>query len=99
MKILAIEKEKPGLTSDDFKPYSTNEAKMVWKLYENGVIREIYFGKEKHNAHIIMESENLETAKQILAELPLVKNNLIEFEFTTLIAYTGFSRLFTKTEE
>lgn len=95
MKILAIEKEKPGLTSDDFKPYSAKEAKVVWDLYEKGIIREIYFGQEKHNAHIILECESKEMAKQILDDLPLVKNKLIEFEFTTLVAYTGFSRLFS----
>jgi muconolactone delta-isomerase len=69
---------------------------MVWDLYEKGIIREIYFGQEEHNAHIIMECENKEVAQTVLADLPLVKNKLIEFELTTLGAYTGFSRLFLK---
>lgn len=95
MKILAIEKEKPGLTAEDFKPHSVNEARLVWDLYEKGIIREIYFGEEEHNAHIILECDNKDIAKQILEELPLVKNNLIEFELTVLVPYTGFRRLFS----
>ncbi len=96
MKILAIERENPGLTSKDFKPYLDHEAKMVWELYEKGVIREIYFGAEEHNAHIVLECENLEKAQNILNDLPLVRNNLIKFDLTTLIPYNGFNRLFMK---
>jgi len=33
MKIIAIEKEYEGKTSEDFKPYLEEEAKAVWKLY------------------------------------------------------------------
>lgn len=96
MKILAIEKEKPGLSAEDFKPHSKQEAEMVWNLYEQGIIREIYFGKEEHNAHIILECDCKETAVRILNNLPLVKNNLIEFELTTLVPYSGFVRLFSE---
>ena len=99
MKILAIEKEKSGLTSENFKPYLEHEAKMVWELYEQGIIREIYFGKEEHNAHLILECESIDQVKEILNELPLVRNNLIQFELTTLLPYNGFTRLFSKTKE
>ena len=96
MKILAIEKENPGLTAKDFEPHLECESKMVWELYAKGIIREIYFGEENHTAHIIMECGDKDKAKRILDKLPLVKNNLIRFELTTLVPYTGFKRLFNE---
>ena len=99
MKILAIEREDLGIKAEDFKPHLEKEAKKVWELYESGIIREIYFGQELHNAHIIMECESKVEATSILNKLPLVQNNMIYFELTVLEPYTGFSRLFTKTEE
>jgi len=33
MKIIAIEKEYAGKTSEDFKPFLKSEAKKVWELY------------------------------------------------------------------
>ena len=97
MKILAIEKELPGLTAADFQPYLKKEALKVLELYQRGIISEIYFGKKEHNAIIIMECKNEEEALQILQDLPLVKNGLISFSVIELMPYNGFSRL--KTDE
>lgn len=93
MKILAIEKELPGLTTADFKPYLKAEAGRVLELYEQGIIREIYFGRQEHNAVIIMECNSVQEATEILEELPLVKNKLINFSVIELMPYDGFSRL------
>ena len=43
MKILALEKELPGLTANNFEPLLKAEAKHVYDLQQKGVIREIYF--------------------------------------------------------
>jgi hypothetical protein len=94
MKILAIEKEAAGKTRHDFKPFLKDEALKVWQLYKIGIIREIYFNKEENTAVIIMECENKNDAQNILNDLPLVKNNLINFEIIPLSAYNGFERLF-----
>ena len=48
MKILAIEKEIPGITDDKFtKEILQKEAKKVWELYKAGIIRELYFHKDE----------------------------------------------------
>ncbi len=93
MKILAIEKEKEGLTALEFKPYLEDEAKKVWELQHNDIIREIYFNNENH-AVLILECADINEAKNILNELPLVKNELISFKLMSLSPYPGFSRLF-----
>ena len=55
MKILAIEKELPNISSNDFKTYLKTEALRVWELYQSEIIREIYFDKNEHNTAIILE--------------------------------------------
>ncbi|UCH13405.1 MAG: hypothetical protein JSV22_09840 [Bacteroidales bacterium] len=93
MKFLAIENEKEGLTSEDFKPFLEKEAKKVWELQQKGLIREIYFNDQR-NAVIILECKNSDEAKIILNSLPLAKNKLISFELMALLPYSGFVRLF-----
>jgi hypothetical protein len=94
MKILAIENEYEGKSSDDFKPYLKDEAKVVWELYMKNFIREIYFRNDKTSAVLILECESAEEAEKTLTELPLVKEKLIYFEIIPLVAYPGFERLF-----
>jgi hypothetical protein len=94
MKILAIEKEFAGKTAEDFQPYLEAEARRVWELYKNGVIREIYFRADRTSAVLILECENLEEAKEKLSTLPLVQEDLIYFDFIPLAPYPGFERLF-----
>lgn len=92
MKFLAIEIEKEGLSTNDFQPYLKDEALKVLELYERGIIREIYFD-QNHCAVLMLECSNLNEAKSILNELPLVSKGLIDFNVRALSPYTGFSRL------
>lgn len=94
MKILAIEKEYDGKAVEDFQPHLEAEARRVWELYKKGVIREIYFRADRADAVLILECENLKEAKETLSTLPLVKEDLIYFDFIPLAAYSGFERLF-----
>jgi hypothetical protein len=99
MKILAIEKGVEGVSSEDFKPHLKAEAQKVWELQQENIIREIYFRQDESSAVLILECDNMEEAKKILETLPLVKENLIEFEIIPLIPYPGFARLFTFNKE
>lgn len=94
MKILALEKEIEGKTSEDFEPFLKTEARHVWQLYKTNIIREIYFREDQSTAVIILECKDVAEAEKILSELPLVENRLIEFELIPLIAYDGFERIF-----
>ena len=94
MKILALEKETPGATGEQFHPHLRAEAARVWELYQAGVLREIYFSQDRHEAVLILECQGAEEAHQVLGTLPLVREGLITFEVTALIPYSGFARLF-----
>jgi len=94
MKILAIENEYDGKSSDDFKPYLKDEAMLLWEFYKKSFIRELYFREDKNSAILILESKSVEEAQKNLMELPLVKEKLIYFEIIPLVAYPGFERLF-----
>lgn len=94
MKILAIEKENPGIHQDEIAPFLKAEARKVWELRHRKIITEIYFAREGRLAVLVMECPDKETAQRYLCELPLVANRLIGFELLTLEAYSGFARLF-----
>jgi len=94
MKILAIEKEVPGVPPKDFLPHLKLEAMHVWELYQADIVREIYFDKNQHRAVIILECSDLAQAEELLNSFPLVKAGLINFDISSLIPYPGFRRLF-----
>jgi hypothetical protein len=93
MKILAIEKDIPGIKADDYKPHLKAEALQAWQLYKQGSIRELYFTQDYY-AVLILECNNESEAREILNSLPLVKEKLIDFNIIPLIPYDGFERLF-----
>jgi hypothetical protein len=93
MKLLAIEREIPGVKETNYQPFLKSEALRVWELYKSGVIREIYFTDEQF-AIIILECTSLEEAEKHLDTLPLVQENLITFDIVPLMPYSGFERLF-----
>lgn len=93
MKIIALEKEIPGISNGDFKPLLRDETKKVIELYEKGIIREIYFRSDVNEAVLILECDDVEQAKDYLGTLPLVKHKLIDFDLIPLKPYPGFSRL------
>ena len=94
MKILALEKEVPGVTGEQFRPHLAAEAARAWELYQQGVFRELYFRADRHEAVLVLECAGVAEAQQTLATLPLVRAGLITFEIIPLVAYPGFARLF-----
>jgi hypothetical protein len=97
VKFLAQEKEVSGVTDDQFTPDLLKaEAAQVWELFQAGIIREMYFRADKHEAVLILECTTLNEVEQALDSLPLVHAHLIAFEVAPLIPYDGFARLFEK---
>jgi hypothetical protein len=96
MKILAIEKEVPGFTADDFQPHLQAEAARVWELYQAGIFRELYFRQDRPEAVLMLECATVAEANEILNTLPLVKEGLITFDVLPLKPYPGFARLFAE---
>jgi len=96
MKFIAIEKELCGTAASELEPHLKDEAKAVYELQQTGEIREIYFREDRNEAVLILECPDLQSAREILETLPLVKNNLIDFDLIPLKPYPGLARLFTK---
>ena len=94
MKILAMEKDVPGVTDDQLPPHLKAEGARAWELYQAGIIRELYFRQDQSAAVLVLECNDVEEARRALATLPLVREKLIDFEIIPLAPYPGFSRLF-----
>jgi hypothetical protein len=97
MKYLAIETELNN-GENSIQSLLESEARRVYELYLQGIIRECYFSKEGHNAIMIMECKNEVEALETLKTLPLVKENIIEFQLFTLLPYTGLDRILNKSK-
>jgi hypothetical protein len=96
VKILAIEKEIPGITDKEFQPHLKAEAAKVWELYQGDVLRELYFRTDWPGVVLVFECASVEEANDVLDRLPLVKEGLIAFDVIPLAPYPGFARLFTE---
>lgn len=92
MKILAIEREIKGVSWENSSELLREEAKHVYQLYLADTLREIYFNENKC-AVLTLETQDKESAKEVLDNLPLVKSGMIKFEIMELRPYTGFDRL------
>jgi hypothetical protein len=93
MKILAIEKEVPGVDwSTVSNELLAQEALDVYRMYLAGLLREHYFNEEKC-AILVLECESKTQAQELLGKLPLVENNLIAFEIMELHPYTSYDRI------
>jgi muconolactone delta-isomerase len=99
MKIIAIEKDTPGVTDEQFRPHLKAEAVRAWELHQSGLIRELYFREDEPSAVLVLECADVSEARSILATLPLVQAGLIDFEMIPLRAYPGFARLFAQTAQ
>jgi muconolactone delta-isomerase len=97
MKIIAMERPVPGVSDEAFEPQLLREeAARAWELHQSGAIRELHFRADREEAVLVLEAPDEAAARGVLAELPLVRAGLIDFELVPLRAYPGFARLFTK---
>jgi muconolactone delta-isomerase len=95
MKILALEKDLPGVSDSSFTDeILKEEAARAWQLHQSSVIRELYFRADREAAVLILECSSVDEARSVLSTLPLVKRKLIDFDVIPLAAYPGFARLF-----
>ncbi len=94
MKILFLDRPKPGATFEKYQPYLLDEVRHTWASYKSGLIREIYFRQDRPGVAIMMEAASVEEAKKAFAEFPLVKAGLLDFEAIPLGAFANWELLF-----
>ncbi len=94
MQVLAFEIEGTDGSGEIEISLLKEEAKSVLFLYQENIIRNIWFQSGKPLAVLLLECKNLDEAKMNLAKLPLVQSGKIDFNYIPLVPYPGFGRLF-----
>ena len=94
MQFLVIAKVAKNL--EKVLPYVKPEAEKVWEFYSAEVVRSIYYIADMSGAVLTIEAENLENAQAIVAEFPMAREDILNFEILPLKPYTGLEALFTK---
>jgi len=92
-RVLAFDRPLAGVNRDDLSPHLAEEARHAWSLSKAGVIRESYVRTDRPGAALVLEVTGIEDARVVLAELPLVRHGLIEFECLAVGAFMGFDAL------
>lgn len=93
MRILALEHDSTTTTRPDLNDILRTEAAAVWDLQQRGIIREIWLNSRRH-AVLLLECASLLEARNHLANLPLVRAGLSDFDLQELSFYDGYQRLF-----
>ncbi len=91
---LVITHDKPNVNWKEQEQLLKQEAKVLWDLQKNGIIRNIWFTKNSREAILIIEAEDSKRTKEIINTFPLVKEGLITYDVVELVAYDGYERLF-----
>ena len=94
MRILAIEHDLSLTIRPDLPDILRAEAAAVWDLQKRGVIRDIWFTTSRRRAVILLECSGALEARNHLADLPLARQGLSDFEVLELCTYDGYERLF-----
>jgi hypothetical protein len=94
MKILCLDRPLPGASVERYQPHLEREVRHSWESYKKGVIRDIYFRQDRPGVALLLECESTDAAKAALADFPLVKAGLIEFEIIPLGPFANWEMLF-----
>jgi hypothetical protein len=94
MKVLALGHDVVAQDDPRFAELRPAEARRVWDLYQQEVLREVYFRADRPNGVLVFEVPDLEAARAAVDSLPLVAAGLIDFDLVPLRSYPGFARLF-----
>ncbi len=91
---LVITHDKPNVNWKEQEQLLKQEAKVLWNLQKNGIIRNIWFTRNTSEAILIIEADDTIRTKEIIDTFPLVKEGLITYDIVELVAYDGYERLF-----
>ena len=96
MKILVLPKPIPGVAHEELLEHAGVEVRAVWKLYEQGICRELYTRvNEAGRVVLVLECASVEAAQEALDALPFAQLHLIDFDVTPLAPFYGLEHLST----
>lgn len=97
VKIIAYDNFKPGVTLDDLRPYLREEVSNVWRLWKAGIVRENYARADVGGVVIVFECNDVEEVKRYVADFPLSRAGLIEWQYIAVGAPLPLEFLFDTT--
>ena len=96
IKFLVFSRLNAGITRTQVSSVLKDEVEKTWQLQMAGIIKDIYYVSDKSGVVFTIEAKDTADANNILSVLPLMKQNLIHFDYVGLIPYNGYDILFTK---
>ena len=96
MKMLCLDVPQPGATLEKYMPFLQDEVRHGWELYKSGFTRDIYFRQDRPGVAIVAEAESVDAARAELAQFPLAKAGLIDWEVIPLGPMVNWEILFAK---
>ena len=94
MRIIAYDRFNPGVTLESVRPYLKEEVSNVWRLWKAGIVRENYARSGEPGVVIVFECDSVETAKRYVADFPLSKAGLLQWEYIAVEAPLPLEYLF-----
>jgi hypothetical protein len=94
MKIIAYDRFKSGVNMETIKPYIQDEVANVWRLWKAGIVRENYARADVNGVVIVFECRDVGEVRRYVADFPLSRAGLLEWEFIPVDAPLPLEYLF-----
>ncbi len=98
MQYLVITSDNGHIEWNLHKESLEREAIFIWDLYRKGIVRNLWFTKDKNDAILLFEAAEKTYIEKILHDSPLAGENLLLYQIIELTSYTGFERIFRGTD-
>lgn len=96
MQFLVIARAAKGTPMEQVLPLVKPEAEKVWEYYAADMVRSIHYIADMSGAVLMFEAVSLEAVQEAVAQLPMARANVLQFEILPLKPYTGLDELFAK---
>jgi hypothetical protein len=95
VKVLAIGHPQTAVRWEHIAPYVGEQARYVWERYESDLVREFYLRADhRPGVVLVLECADVTEAERFVAEHPMARAELLDFEIIPLRPYMGFRELF-----
>lgn len=104
MRILALIRYKPGVSRSDVRDLIVPEERTSWEQYLEGFVREIFVAGDESDSDgrtvvvAILEAEDIDEARETMAEFPMVREGFVEIEYIELEPFSYWEQLFKPDE-
>jgi hypothetical protein len=95
VKLLAIMRPRDGVdVGTGVSRHAEEELRALWRLYRDGLVREMY-SPGGPGALLVIEASSVEEAHLLLSSLPLIANEIVALELIQLRPFSALQMLFS----